>query len=168
MGYRLPEKRCDCHAKQIGDIARQSVISVDNGSISRFAIPSFYREHHDRNMHDHLGWPYPGHPDDSCQLPPGCDFILNEIDLPNEGYTSIKVSMTDPPDGLTFTGTIDYNVISLTITSMCNAAVNSDIDVKFCVYAVGTIENGVYGEEDIHLRDVVTKGTLHIIAGPIG
>lgn len=167
MGYRLPDRRPDWCKKQIGDIARQSIISVDNGSISRFSIPSFYGEHHDRKLHDHLGWPYPGHPDHSCQLPPGCEFVLNEIDLPGEGYTSIEVAMTDPPDGLVFTGTIDYNVVSLTITAMCESATSDDIDVPFCVYATGTIEND-YDEENVQLRDVVTKGILHIVAGPIG
>lgn len=170
MTYRLPEDRCQDHHKQIDDTARQSVIRVDNGTINRISIPSFYQEHrdHDKMLHDHLGWPYPSHSDKSCQLPPGCEHILvlNEIDLPNEGYDAIEVSMVDPPEGLEFTGSIEYNVITLNITVMCPSAETDDLDVTFSAYATGTINND-YDEEDVPLRDVVTKGTLHIVAGPI-
>lgn len=166
MTYRLPDERYHDHRKRIDDTARQTVISVDNGTINRIAIPTFFREHHDVKLHDHLGWPYPGHPDRSCQLPPGCEFVLNEIDLPGDGYDAIEVSMIDPPDGLSFTGSIDYNVVSLNIVAMCQDAVTEDVDVTFAAYATGTIDND-YDEEDAPLRDVVTKGTLHIVAGPI-
>lgn len=167
MGYRLPDERCVDHRERINDTARQTVISVDNGTINRITIPTFFREHHDRNLHDHLGWPYPGHPDNSCQLPPGHEFVLNEIDLAEDGYDAIEVSMIDPPNGLSFTGSIDYNIITLNITAMCADAINDDLDVTFSVYATGVIDND-YDEEDVQLRDVVTKGTLHIVAGAIG
>lgn len=167
MGYRLPDDRCQNRPKQINDTARQTVISVDNGTINRIAIPTFFREHHDVSLHDHIGWPHPGHPDHSCQLPPGCEFVLNEIDLLGDGYDAIEVSMVDPPDGLSFTGSIDYNIVTLNIVAMCNAAISEDIDVTFSAYATGTIDND-YNEEDVQLRDVVTKGVLHIVAGAIG
>ena len=166
MGYRLPDERYADHRKYINDTARQTVISIDNGTINRIAIPAFFHKHHDRNLHDHLGWPYPRHPDDSCQLPPRCEFVLNEIDLVGDGYNAIEVSMINPPDGLLFTGNIDYNVITLNITAMCADAITNDLDVTFSVYATGVIDND-YDEEDVQLRDVVTKGTLHIVAGPI-
>lgn len=166
MGYRLPDDRYPDHHKHIDDTARQSVIRVDNGTINRISIPSFYQECHDRKLHDHLGWPSPGHPDRSCQLSAGNEFVLNEIDLEGEGYDAIEVSMIDPPEGLKFTGSIDYNVITFNITVMCPSAETDDLDVTFSAYATGVIDND-YGEEDIQLRDVVTKGTLHIVAGPI-
>lgn len=166
MGYRLPDERSVDHRERINDTARQTVISVDNGTINLISIPSFYHEHHDRKLHDHLGWPYPGHPDRSCQLPAGCEFVLNEIDLEGEGYDSVEVSMIDPPDGLVFTGSINANTICLNITAMCESVESDDVDVTFSVYVTGTIDND-YGEEDVPLRDVVIKGTLHIVAGPI-
>lgn len=167
MGYRLPDERDVGCQRYIDDTARQTVISVDNGTINRIVIPSFFREHHDKNLHDHLGWPCPSHPDDSCQLPPGHEFVLNEIDLAENGYDTIEVSMIDPPNGLSFTGSIDYNIITLNITAMCTDAITDDLDVTFAVYATGAIDND-YDEEDIQLRDVITKGTLHIVAGTIG
>ena len=93
---------------------------------------------------------------------------MREIDLPAEGYTSVEVSLLDPPDGLEFTGMIEYNNICLTIASMCPSAENKDVEVKFSVYAVGSSD--FYGDyrEPVELRDVVTKGILHIVAGPIG
>lgn len=166
MGYRLPDERYHDHRGRINDTARQTVISVDNGTINRISIPSFYQECHDRKLHDHLGWPSPGHPDNSCQLLAGNEFVLSEIDLEGEGYDAIEVSMIDPPEGLEFTGSIEYNMITFNITAMCPSAETNDLDVIFSAYATGTIYND-YGEEDVQLRDVVTKGTLHIVAGPI-
>lgn len=172
MGYRLPDNCRHSPYKCLHDTATQSIINIDNGSISRISIPCFYsyEHHHDKNKHDHFGWPSPGHRDKSCQLPPGYDhvLVLKEIDLPAEGYTSIEVSLLDPPDGLEFTGMIEYDSIRLTITSMCPSAENEDIEVKFSVFAVGNSD--FYGdyEEPVELRDIVTKGILHIVAGPIG
>ena len=72
MSYRLPEYR-----NHFNTMVGQSVISVDNGSISRISIPCFYDHpedicdtRHHRTMHDHIGWPSPDSKDDSCQLPP--------------------------------------------------------------------------------------------------
>lgn len=166
MGYCLSDEQNMDHIKRIDDTARQTVISIDNGTINRISIPMFFHEHHDKDLHDHLGWPYPGHPDDSCQLPPGCEFVLNEIDLPGNGYDAVEISMIDPPEGLSFTGSIDYNVVSFNIIAMCQDAIANDIDITFAAYATGMINND-YDEEDVQLRDVVTKGTLHIVAGPI-
>ena len=169
MGYRLPDDR-----EQFSDVAKQSVINLDNGTISRISIPCFYKygqsyPKHDRMMHDHVGWPSPRHVDDSCQLPPmkyDQILVLNEIDLPSEGYTSIEVAMVDEPDGLTVSGVINHNVINLTITIMCQDAIEENIDVPFAVYAIGSTA-GRTDVESVDLRDVVTKGVLHIIAGPI-
>ena len=166
MPYRMPEKR-----KHIYDISSRSLVCVENGTISRLTIECFYsikvmssRLH--RAIHDHLGWPSPSSPDRSCQLPPENDVnvISREIDLPGEGYESIEISLVDPPEGLSMSGTIDYNVINIAIESMCESATTKDVDVEFAIYATGTS----YPEESpVELRDVVTKGTLRILAGPI-
>lgn len=144
-------------------------------------------------VHDHFGWPSPDNADKSCQLPPTrCRWlpVVEGIDLEGEGYSSILVSMTDPPDGLSFSGAIDGNVVKLTITSLCEDAVEKDLDIPFCVYALsenapvvsdeteqetsGTSENDPNAPsiDDVvrttpTLRDIVIKGTLHIVAGPI-
>ena len=166
MGYRLPDER-----QQFRDVATKSDISVDNGTISRMSIPCNYGwlerpPRHDRMMHDHIGWPSPDHPDRSCQLPPrryGRIIAAHPIDLPGEGYESIEVSLLDPPEGLSMSGDIDYDVVRLSIAAMCPDLEERGADVSFAVYAVGESE-----ELGTQLRDVVTKGTLHIVAGPIG
>jgi hypothetical protein len=166
MGYRLPEKRDDdWHKRHFLDVAAQSIIVVDNGTISRISIPCFYSNEvcHDKMAHDHCGWPYPGHPDKSCQLPPGCEkaLVINEISLANEGYNSVKTAMVNPPEGLAMRGEIDRNYVNLFIAAMCPTAIETDIEVQFCVYITGRGSNGMY------LSDVVTKGKLKIVAGAL-
>jgi len=167
MSYRLPEQR-----EHFYDVASQSSISVDNGTISRITIPCLYnireiqnRKH--RMIHDHLGWPSPDHPDSSCQLPPEHDFVIitDEVNLIGEGYTDIEIGLDDPPDGLVMTGDIyDYSNVVITINSMCEDAVKQDVVVPFSVFAIGVAYPD--GETETELRDIVTKGTLRIVAGP--
>ena len=168
MGYRLPDKR-----RHLKDVASESTISVDNGTISNISIPCHYLygeefPHHDRIMHDHLGWPSPDNPDWSCQLPPVCcdEFVkLDDIDLQEEGYTSIIISLLDPPDGLSVNGYMDREIVNLSIASLCDSVTKNDADVKFAVYAAG-IGVDDYGVQ-VPLRDMVVKGTIHIVANPI-
>ena len=61
---------------------------------------------------------------------------------------------------------IDGNVIRLTINAMCEAAEHDDLDIQFSIYAIGKMDDN--NMEQALLRDVVTKGILHICAGPIG
>ncbi len=112
--------------------------------------------------HDYIGWPTTDRPDFSCQLPPGCDrsLVIHEINLPEEGYQSVEVAMLNPPSGLSMTGVIDYDTIKLTISALCQSAKEEDIDVKFSIYVTGN-KNGK------QLRDIITKGILHINAGII-
>lgn len=169
MGYRLPEKRNGfrpCHANFLDDTASKTMLAMDNGTISYIAIPCFYGERHDRMAHDHFGWPSPDSPDRSCQLPPGCEYAVDPIDLELEGYDSVVASMIDAPEGLSMTGTIDYGFVNLKISAMCPTLVDEDADVKFCVYVTGDANGYPYGES-VELRDVVLKGILHIVAGPI-
>lgn len=178
MTYRLPDKW-----SMIIDRASKNVIVVDNGTISRIVIPCAYGPTHfpppwhDKAAHDHMGWPTPDSPDQSCQIPvetisdspdehQGEMFVVNEIDFAAEGYDEIAVAFTNPPAGLDASGYIDYNLVRVTITTMCEGAVQDDLDVPFSVYAIGSNTDSETGET-IQLRDVITKGMLHIIAGPL-
>ena len=170
MSYRLHTPPTDKRG-HLRDLSRQSVIEVDNGTISRIMIPCSYRNetYHDRPMHDHLGWPSPDSRDMSCQLPPGCDrlVVLDDINLLDEGYSSVTVSFVDPPDGLTASGDIDNGCVNLTLSVMCQSVVSDDVEVPFAAYVTGTFGDGYENEEPVQLRDVVTKGIVRISAGPI-
>lgn len=168
MGYRLPDNPPDMRPR-LHYAATQSVIVMDNGTISRVMIPCHYarEEHHDRMMHDHMGWPYPGHPDASCQLPPGCDhvLVLDRIDLPGEGYDAIEIAFVDPPEGLEATGGFYNEFVWLEFTIACPSLMDADADVEFAAYALGEVED-YHGNNSVEMRDVITKGTLHIVGGP--
>ena len=163
MNYRLtplPEGR-EPEAVMF-DVARQSYITVDNGTISRINIPCFYGRRftrHDKMIFDHMGWPAVDRPDhsDYAQI-----LAINDIDLENEGYTSVDVVLSSTaPYGLTITGDLDYNHVVLTISAMCSDAITYDTETKFAVYVTGS--NSEVGS----LRDLVTKGTIRIIAGNV-
>lgn len=164
MSYRLPEDREQHHHyRHIVNEATESLLVIDNGTISRISIPCVYEQlGHHKMWHDHVGWPSVDRPDNSCQLPPGYDraLVIHEINLPEEGYQSVEVAMLNPPSGLSMTGFIDYDTIKLTISALCQSAKEEDVDVKFSVYAIGSKDGN-------QLRDVVTKGILHINAGII-
>lgn len=176
MGYRMNDRH-DRYVDEIDDLATQSIIMVDNGTISRISILCFYGRHdvpipHDGfvTRHDHLGWPSPDSIDRSYQppMPPayGKVIVVNGIDLAGEGYDTVEVALHEPPSGLTATGELDGSTVRLTIVTMCNDAVTEDVVVPFCVYATGEHE-----EDDnttTQLRDVVTKGIIRVVAGPIG
>ena len=158
MGYRLQEPTDD--RLHMIDTARQSVIHVDNGTISRVAIPCHYGSLAPLTplevmVIDHVGWPSPDHPDDSCQ--PSWQLMNSGIDLESEGYDSVEVAFTDAPTGLTATGEIDLDIVRLTISALCESAISEDEEVEFAVFLEGD-----------NMRDVVTKGTIHIVAGPLG
>lgn len=172
MGYRLPEHQHHHHARprHMADVATPTIVCVDNGAIARMEIPCSYVEwhDHDRMLHDHIGWPEPRHIDRSCQLPAGMEKveIVNEINLPDEGYTDVDVALPDDaPDGLSVQGIVDYDKVWLTFTVNCDDAVEQDIDVPFTVFACG-YGMDFEGNVNMPLRDVVLKGILHIVAGP--
>lgn len=178
MAYRLPDKR----RHLIVDRASESVIVVDNGTITRVSIPCMYsilrhpHRCHDRVAHDHAGWPSPDSLDDSCQIPDerrhhghhghhGKVMEVREIDLVGEGYESIEVALHEPPEGLTVTGEIDGSIVRITIVAMCSDASIENMDVPFSVYAIGSTTTD--DDREIQLRDVITKGILRVVAGPI-
>lgn len=145
---------------------------------------------HDRHMHDHDGWPSPQHPDHICQS--HCHHhhddemwlddhvhgihhvrtyldmrLVHPIHLTEEGYSKIVVAFDDKPAGLTASGRIDDAqdwVVRVDMHPMCEDAVKEDIEVPYTVFAEGTFKTAS-GSRSV--RDVVAKGTLRILAGPM-
>lgn len=76
MGYR---NDCDKHKhvpnRTIQKTTTPGTFYIVNGQEARLAFPCWYKEinppayaqHHCRDLHDHVGWPSPDHPDHSCQ-----------------------------------------------------------------------------------------------------
>lgn len=156
MSYRLPPK--PDRRVHINESARQSIVRIDNGTITNLAIPCYRMKGRlltwlEITVIDHFGWPSPDRPDHSFQpFPPPCK---DEVDLIEEGYDEVEVCFTDPPEGLVATGEIDRNIVRISISSMCESAKTENVDVPFSIYISGD-----------GLRSVVTKGIIHIIAGP--
>lgn len=122
----------------IDDTARQSVIMVDNGTVNNIWIP--------------------------IELEP-TNHASSTPPEPRD-YDRIVVRLADTVTGLTFTGIIENDIIKLTISAFCESAIDDDVKVRFAVYAVG--DGLTEGTSDtLAVSDVVTKGTLRIVAGPI-
>ncbi len=167
MGYRVPDTMPDMRL-HLHDAATQSLVTIDNGTISRIVIPCHYahEEFHDVMEHDHVGWPSPDSPDASCQIQPRRDrvLVLEAIDLPGEGYTAVEVAFVDPPSGLHGEGMVGDGYVAVLFEAMCEDLMTEDADVQFSVFALGSYE--YLDEETVSMRDVVIKGTLHIVGGP--
>jgi hypothetical protein len=158
MGYRLPPRPEVRH--HYDATAEKSTISVDNGTIAHLAIPCFYwhgqvltRDYVMRV--DHAGWPSPDSVDMSWQL---WDVPDDGIHLEDEGYTQVEVVLaSDAPAGLSATGSIDVNVVRVAITAECQDALTEDVETAFSIHVTGE-----------GLDDIITKGTLRVVAGPLG
>lgn len=192
MAYRRIKKEKPIR-RVLQDMTTKNRTFVQNGATAYLAVPCWYQEirhpqhtHvHDREWHDHIGWPNPHFPDRSSQAAyamgkrlytydydkegwthPGryLDLsIMHPIHLRKEGYDSVEVAFVDPPSGLSASGYIDTKddwVVRFLIKPMCNSAIKEDVDVVYTVFVTGTID----GKQR---RDVVAKGTLRILAGPI-
>lgn len=160
MGYRLsPPTEERRHYDATAD---KSTISVDNGTITRLAIPCFYERGHvltrDYVMHvDHHGWPAPDSPDRSWQHWDHPDDDDDAIHFEDEGYTDVEVAFAaDAPEGLSATGSIDVNIIRVVITAECEDALTEDVETAFSIHVTGE-----------GLNNTITKGTLRIVAGPL-
>lgn len=163
MSYRLTPLPEDREPEAVMfDVARQSYITVDNGTISRINIPCFYGRRltrQDKMIFDHMGWPAVDRPDRSDYAQA---LAINDIDLEDEGYTGVNVILSPTaPTGLSMSGELDYNHIVLVVSAMCNDAITDDIDTKFAIYVTGS--NPEVGT----LKDLVTKGTIRILAGNV-
>lgn len=192
MAYRQIKKERQIH-RVFQDTTTRNKTFIQNGATAYLAIPCWYQEirhpqhtHvHDREWHDHIGWPSPDNPDNSSQasyaigrtlysydserqgwVHPGRYLDMSTmfpIHLIQEGYTNVEVAFVNPPEGLNAKGYLDPDsdwVVRFLINPMCESAITEDVDVSYTVFVTGEI-NGM------HRRDVVAKGTLHILAGPI-
>lgn len=124
----------------IDDTARQSIIMVDNGTVNNIWVP--------------------------IELEP-TNHAPSTPPTPRD-YDDIVVALEDTVTGLTFTGLIENDIIKLTISAFCTAAEDDDVKVRFAVYAVGDgLTEGTSDSTTPAVSDVVTKGTLKIVAGPL-
>lgn len=137
MGYRINEHKPPKPRRTVVDIATPTKVFVHNGVISEIAFPCWYQEvhppipaaHHNRRLHDHEGWPSPGHADHVCQLwipshgkclhgyrecSPHCKHYIDYARVfpvhllsEDEGYTAAAVKWLDEHEGIEVTATID-------------------------------------------------------------
>lgn len=193
MAYRKIEKKKPIK-RVLQDTTTKNRTFIQNGATAHIAIPCWYQEikhpqhtHiHDREWHDHIGWPTPDNPDGSSQaayhLRHHAPYVYNSteagwrnhgrylnmsnlvpIHLTKEGYESVDIAFVDPPAGLDAEGFIDPDsdwIVRFSITSMCDRAINEDVEVEYSVFVNGTIN-------EKKRRDVVAHGTLKILAGPV-
>lgn len=160
MGYRHEHK----------DHGMDVVLPIDNGTISHISIPCFRRPPfppgRHRDEHNHQGWPSPDSPDDTCQGP--WDGDEPDVDLLEEGYDFVEVSLLDQPEGFSVAGQIDGNKVRLTITAVCEAAETECVNVPFAVYLLGSEKVEGKDEPVVTMRDLAAKGVIHIVEGPVG
>lgn len=188
MSYRKVEKKKPIR-RILQDTATRNATYVQNGATANLAIPCWYHiirhpQHthvHDREWHDHIGWPNPASTDKSSQdayLLKNAPYHYKEdregwthagryidlsqfypIHLEQEGYTDVEVAFANPPEGLTAIGHIDDYVVRFVISPQCDDAITEDVEVPYTVFVKGLV-----GSRQV--RDVAAKGTLHILAGP--
>lgn len=194
MGYRIEDKKPPKPRRDVQGTTSPSKVFVQNGSTLEYAIPCWYlivdapvRSHcHSRDHHDHIGWPSPTHPDHICQdwefahchhrhenirgyHHDHCDHYidmrrLHPIHLIKEGYEDIDVVFHDKPDGLEAYGEIDKKrdwIIRITVESLVEDAITDKVEVPYSIFASCEID------EHVH-RDVVSRGVIVILPGPIG
>lgn len=191
MAYRN-EPKPKCERRVIADATTRSFIYVDNGCTASIAIPCWYENishpkrvmPHDRAQHDFVGQPTPESPDSVCQAKTywgRADDVFGDVDAPrtpvrcmidmdcmvpihllDEGYTSVNIAFEDAPIGLSATGSIDKNedwVVRVDIDAQCQQATKDNLSIPFTIFVSTTIGKP--------MREVVAKGTLVILAGPI-
>lgn len=192
MAYRKIDKPKRTH-RVLQDITTKNVTPVQNGVTADLAIPCWYMEirhpqhtHlHDREWHDHIGWPDPVRPDESSQdaymlrwapfsydkqqegwIHPGRYIDMSNmhpIHLIKEGYDTVDVVFDKEIDGLSASGHIDTKedwVVRFLLHPMCPDAIKEDVEVGYSVFVNGDIRGR-------KCRDIVARGTLRIVAGPI-
>lgn len=95
MGYRQIKKEKPRPNRTAVDIVTPSRFVLHNGGTGHFAHPCWYEEikmpkrtkHHNRLIHDKVGWPTPERPDRSCQASDfAYDFHRNPPGIPGFGY----------------------------------------------------------------------------------
>lgn len=197
MGYRKLEPKKKPIKRVFQDTTVLNRTFVQNGVRAHIAIPCWYLEvrhpqhthYHDRDYHDHIGWPDPKHPDHSCQDAyhikhphwkydrhlVGWHHPHRYLDMSNcfpihlskEGYTKVTIAFDNKPEGLIASGYIDEDqdwVVCVDFYPMCSAAIKEDIEVPYTVFLDGTFTTG---KQTRQVRDIVAKGILRIVRGPI-
>lgn len=196
MGYRKIEKPKPIR-RVLQDMTTKNMTYVQNGATAYLAVPCWYMEvrhpqhtHlHDREWHDHIGWPSPTRPDHSSQAAYALKntpymyertteyndegwvhpdryidmSMMHPIHLAKEGYTDVEVAFVNPPEGLSAYGHIDDRddwVVRFMLNPMCSEAFEKDLEVSYTVFVKGNISG-------MKRRDVIARGTLKILAGPI-
>lgn len=192
MAYRKVKKPERIH-RVLQDMTTKNRTIIQNGATAYLAIPCWYQEinhpqhtHvHDREWHDHIGWPDPNHPDRSSQAAYALRYApytydkpherwhlygryldlsgMHPIHLLKEGYSGVEIAFANPPEGLHAEGYIDEKsdwVARFMINPMCPAAQDEDVNVSYTVFVTGNTGGR-------SRRDVVAHGTLRILAGPI-
>lgn len=186
MSYRERPKPPKRVRRTLQDTATENITFVQNGVTAKLAIPCWYLEvnhpqHtfvHDREWHDHVGWPDPQHPDASCQDASSIRLPFHYYDnlrgwvtshryidmskcypihLKAEGYDKIEIAFTKDIEGLQASGYIDDWIARITFFPQCPDAIEEDITVPYVVFASG---------EHTTSRDIIAKGVLRIVSGP--
>lgn len=145
--------------------------AVRNGATVRISFGCYYLRSHDRKLHDHIGWPYPTHPDAICQeafnmnLYHGNTADLEEIHLEEEGYDSFDIVFDDWDDiesyidGWISLDNEDDNIIRMRITATFPAFEDKPKEHRFTVFA------GKEGNDNF--RDAVCRGILVVLPGTV-
>jgi hypothetical protein len=151
----------------------QRVFDVRNGATLKVAFGCFYYRSHDSKLHDHVGWPQPGSPDDICQeriidpapwLPYRItleDGNVEPIHLSEEGYQDVAIAIEDPDvaSASTIQAQIDQDedhLIRMQITVNMPTFSDKPKETGFTVFAI---------KADGFTRDAVCHGKIKVLPG---
>jgi hypothetical protein len=186
MGYRIEDRRPSPEMLV-------PHVNLRNGGSTVIAFPCYYLEMekpvdwHDHHVHDHIGWPYPGHPDHICQRVPGhatadpnipFDYVDMDKAIPimlkDEGYTDATVSI----DSTDITGNVsssmimaesyidpdDQWVVKVLFRALLEEVVGDALVFPFTVFAhadAGIVDGKAYPET----YDEVARARLLVLPG---
>jgi hypothetical protein len=162
MGYRY----CDKPNKPEDNLKR---FTVRNGAIMRMAFGCYYMLGHNPDLHDHIGWPNPDHPDAICQERSNMrlfhlkhkDIELQEIHLTEEGYDEVAVSFEDEEKSanLEVRAWIDEeedNIIRMMVGANFPTFSDKPVDLRFTVFVK---------KSDGSAIDAVCHGFITVLPG---
>lgn len=194
MTYRLHEHKPPKPQRTAVDITTPVKLYMHNGTLSNFAFPCWYQEvlppvpaiRHDRELHDHHGWPNPSHPDHICQLwipekghcihgfsecKPHCKHFIDykkvhPIHLLSEyeGYESVTVGWVDDHEGIEATAYIDEVedwVVRLQINCQDPNALEELQRYRLAVYAYANTNDENHPERE--RKDLVVLAELIVL-----
>lgn len=162
MGYRF----CDNPPKPEDHLHR---FAVRNGAIMRVSFACYYLIGHNPKLHDHVGWPSPGHPDAICQQVSNMKLYglkektadLEKIHLLDEGYEDVAISFEDDElaqnlDCLLWIDEEDDNIIHLNVLANFQTFSDKPIDLRFTVFVKKPDDSAV---------DAVCHGMITVLPG---